>query len=56
MYKIEYLPEAKNDLAKLKKNEPAAFKKAIKLLNELMDHPTTGTGHPHILKGDRTGH
>lgn len=56
MYKIEYLPEAKSDLAKLKKNEPAAFKKAITLLNELVDHPTTGTGHPHMLKGDRAGH
>ena len=26
------------DLQRLKKSEPAAFKKAVKLINELMDH------------------
>ena len=30
-------------------------KTAVKLLNELMLHPRTGTGHPEQLKGDRTG-
>ena len=45
------MPEAKADLQRLKKNEPAAFKKAVKLINELMDHPKTGTGHPEPLKG-----
>jgi len=39
----------------LRKSDPAAFKKAVKLLNELVDHPTTGTGHPHPLVGDRAG-
>ena len=29
--------------------------KAVKLLNELMFHPQTGTGHPEQLKGDRSG-
>ncbi|MCD8394676.1 MAG: Txe/YoeB family addiction module toxin [Bacteroidales bacterium] len=28
-----------------------AFKKASRLLNELMDHPRSGTGHPEPLKG-----
>ena len=45
------MPEAKADLQRLKRNEPAAFKKAVKLLNELIDHPTTGTDHPEPLKG-----
>ena len=27
------------------------FKKAVKLLNELVEHPKTGTGHPEPLKG-----
>lgn len=54
-YSITYSAEAKEDLIKLKKNEPAAFKKAVKLLNELVDHPTTGTGHPEQLKGNRSG-
>jgi len=35
MYDIDYMPEAKADLQHLKKSEPAAFKKAVKLLNEL---------------------
>ena len=51
MYKITFSPEAEADLGKLKHSEPACFKKAVRLLNELMEHPTTGTGHPEPLKG-----
>ena len=46
MYKITFSPEAETDLGKLKRSEPASFKKAVKLLNELVEHPQTGTGHP----------
>lgn len=55
MYDIVYSDKAKEDLAKLRRSEPAAHKKAVKLLNELMDHPKTGTGHPEQLKSDRAG-
>lgn len=55
MFDIIYSDKAKEDLAKLRHNEPNAFKKAVKLLNELMIHPQTGTGHPEKLKGDRSG-
>ena len=55
MYKIVYSTRAEEDLRKLKKDEPAAFRKAVKLLNELTEHPKTGTGHPEQLKGDRAG-
>ena len=55
MHIIEYSPKAQEDLAKLKANEPKFFDKAVKLLNELMEHPRTGTGHPEQLKGDRSG-
>lgn len=55
MYEIRYTQEAEADLRRLKKSEPMAFKKAVKLLNELLEHPTTGTGHPHQLSGDRAG-
>ena len=55
MYDIKFMPNAEADLRKLKLNEPAAFKKVIRLLNELMEHPTTGTGHPHQLTGNRSG-
>ena len=51
MYTITYAPNAKDGLAKLKRNEPASFKKAIKLLNEIAIHPQNGTGHPEPLKG-----
>ena len=55
MYAITYSTEAQEGLAKLKRSEPAAFKKAVKLLNEIAVHPKTGTGHPEPLKGDRSG-
>ena len=55
MYDIIYSAKAEEDLVKLRHSEPAAYKKAVKLLNELMLHPRTGTGHPEQLKGDRTG-
>ncbi len=55
MYKIDYTEQAKEDLAKLKRNEPKAFMKARKFLNELMEHPYVGTGHPEPLRGDRSG-
>lgn len=51
MYKITFSPEAEIDLKKLKRSEPASFKKVVKLLNELVEHPQTGTGHPEPLKG-----
>lgn len=55
MYTLTFAPQALEDLAKLKKSEPAAFKKAGKLLGELQDHPKTGTGKPEALSGDRSG-
>ena len=55
MYSLIYSPTSKEGLTKLRKSDPSAFRKAVKLLNELMEHPTTGTGHPHPLSGDRTG-
>lgn len=51
MYKVIILPEAIPGLDRLEKNEPNYFKKAEKLLAELAEHPTTGTGHPEQLKG-----
>ena len=55
MYTLTFAPQALADLANLKKSEPAAFKKAGKLLGELQDHPKTGTGRPEALSGDRLG-
>ena len=55
MYDIIFSPRAQADIAKLKRDEPIAHKKVIKLVNELMDHPRTGTGKPEPLTGDRSG-
>ena len=51
-YKIHYSLKALKDLAILAKNEPSAYKKAAKFIEELKLHPTTGTGKPEPLKGD----
>lgn len=32
-----------------------AYKKAVKLIDELLEHPYTGTGKPKPLGGNRTG-
>ena len=55
MYRLRISEEADHDLSRLKKHEPQAFKKALRLLEELAEHPQTGTGHPELLKGDRPG-
>lgn len=55
MYKLDYTDRAKQDMQRLKSEEPKAFLKLAKLLEELMDHPKTGTGKPEQLKGDRSG-
>ena len=38
-YTIEFEPKAEKGLEKLKRSEPSAFKKAVKLLGELAEHP-----------------
>ena len=55
MYKLDYTDEAKLGMRRLKYDEPKAFKKLGKLLEELMEHPRTSTGKPEQLKGDRAG-
>ena len=55
MYTLEFTSTAEDTIKKLKRNEPQAFAKLKKLLIELMNHPTTGTGHPEQLKGERVG-
>jgi len=55
IYNITFADEAKEGLSKLKRSEPASYKKAVKLINEIALHPTTGTGHPEPLKGKPEG-
>lgn len=54
-YEVRYTPIANMGLAYLEKNEPKAFAKALRLLEEIQEHPRTGTGHPEQLSGDLTG-
>jgi len=55
IYKIDFTDQAREDLAWLKKNESAAFKKAEALLKELREHPKIGTGKPKPLGHNRVG-
>ena len=54
-YKIRYTPEANMGLAKLEKDEPKSFAKVQRFIDELKEHPKTGTGHPEPLKGKPEG-
>lgn len=51
IYTIEFAPAVKKVLKKWKKSNPALFDKAAKIIDELMEHPKSGTGHPEPLKG-----
>ncbi|MBQ1696985.1 MAG: Txe/YoeB family addiction module toxin [Bacteroidales bacterium] len=55
MYSIDFTKKARQDAEKLSKDEPSAYKKLSRLIRELEEHPTTGTGKPERLSGDRAG-
>lgn len=52
MYKLEISDIAKKHIAEFKKSDIQSFNKIIKLLNELVEHPKTGTGKPELLTGN----
>jgi toxin YoeB len=55
-YILEFSENTLADINKHKKTgDKAALKKIDKLLNELMEHPTTGTGQPEQLKHNLAG-
>ena len=54
-YTIIYQRQAVEDAKKLKKEEPQAFQKLLRLETELKEHPRTGTGKPEPLSGNRSG-
>jgi toxin YoeB len=55
-YTLEFSEIALADIKKHKKSgDKVVLKKIEKLLNELMEHPTTGTGQPEQLKHNLTG-
>ena len=55
IYKLNFTEQSRKDISDLKKSEPQAYKKLERLLEELQDHPTTGSGKPEKLKYNYTG-
>ena len=51
MYTIVFTEDAKIDLKELNKKAPQAVSKLSKLLDEVREHPRTGTGQVEQLKG-----
>ncbi|MDD5944002.1 Txe/YoeB family addiction module toxin [Fibrobacter sp.] len=49
-YKVIFTPQASEDVLKLPKSCPEAIGKLAKLLDELKEHPRTGTGKVERLK------
>ena len=54
-YTLVFTEQAKQDIQALKKSEVSAYNKLTRLLKELMEHPTTGTGKPELLKHNLSG-
>ena len=51
MYTIVFTEDAKKDLKELNKKAPQAVSKLSKLLDEVREHPRTGTGQVEQHKG-----
>ncbi len=55
-YTLEFSKTALEDIEKHRKSgDKPTLRKIEKLLNELMEHPTSGTGQPEMLKYDLAG-
>lgn len=50
-YKIIFSSDAQKDLKALQKKAPQSLSKLAQLLDELKEHPRTGTGQVEPLKG-----
>ena len=56
-YTLNFSPQAQKDIAYFKKLGDASIcKKITKLLGELEEHPTTGTGKVEALRFELTGY
>lgn len=50
IYVVRFTKEALEDLASLRKSELKAYEKAMLLIDDIRQHPTTGLGKPESLK------
>ena len=48
-YKVRYTVDVDKAITKYKKSNPIAYKKFLRLLKEITEHPRVGTGHPKPL-------
>lgn len=55
MYDLTFTNQAKEELDYFKRTNSRCFKKIEQLLDELMVHPTRGTGRPKPLRHDPPG-
>jgi toxin YoeB len=56
-YQVIIKATAEKDLSKHKKSgDLASIKKILKILNELKDHPYSGSGNPEPLKFELSGY
>jgi toxin YoeB len=56
MYIVELTEQAENHLdAHIRAGNKILLKRIYKLLEELSEHPETGTGKPHKLKHEKSG-
>ncbi|MCX2679119.1 Txe/YoeB family addiction module toxin [Galbibacter sp. EGI 63066] len=56
-FELDFTKKAKKDIANhLKSGGESAKKRLSQLLNELKEHPETGTGKPERLKYNRKGY
>ena len=51
IYRIVFSEDARKDLISLNKKAPYALAKLARLLEEISEHPRTGTGQVEQLKG-----
>lgn len=50
-YRIDISPEAAKSISKFKKSAPRVYNKLVQVLDDIMEHPKTGIGHPEALVG-----
>lgn len=55
MYALIFTDSAKKDISELKRFNSKSYKKLVKLLEELQEHPYSGTGQPEALRYGYSG-
>ena len=51
IYELKIKHSVEKAISKWKKSNPRQHKKFIQIIDELINHPKTGTGHPEPLVG-----